>query len=200
MSKGPLSAVYHLIHGASHAAERLVVADGADQLLYAFKDSVGTFYNDKQIHSAAGSVYSRSLHSTNFQMFNKLITAGEDGSIDMWDSDAGVLKTSLRMNAANLTKQYNLSTLNLFGTCSSSSGNASSSLSSSFVHQSPTQASSTESFSTEKVQEQLAQSIITQCLFLPGHKYLFFAHGIDGLLRLCSVYPLPQLLQMYTMQ
>ena len=57
VSEHPLSAVYHLTHGASHAAEHLVVADGEDLLLDAFKDSAGTFYNDKQIHSAAGSMH-----------------------------------------------------------------------------------------------------------------------------------------------
>ena len=57
VSEHPLSAVYHLTHGASHAAERLVVAVDAYQLLYAFKDSAGTLYNNKQIHFATGSVH-----------------------------------------------------------------------------------------------------------------------------------------------
>ena len=113
----------------------------------------------------------------------------------MWDSDTGLLKTSLRMNAANQAKQRNLSTLKLF--CAHSS----SSLSSSFVHQSHTQTSSAESFSAEKVLEQLAQSIITQCLFVNGHTdLLLLSHGIDGLLRLWRVRPPAELLQMDTLQ
>ena len=65
-NKNSLSPVHYLTYGASHAAERLVVAVGAGQFVYAFKDSSEAFHHDKPIHSAAGSVHSGSVLCCDF--------------------------------------------------------------------------------------------------------------------------------------